>query len=71
VHGNRGLAEFSPARSISTFAFISIAARERPARILRGNRSGVLGPRLHPGTWTITLGQALHFFIAVCAAFVF
>jgi uncharacterized membrane protein YagU involved in acid resistance len=43
-----------------------------PGRILRGIASGLLGPSSFTlGTWTIALGAALHFSIAVCAAFVF
>lgn len=43
-----------------------------PQIILRGIASGVLGPAAFsaPG-WVLPLGAALHFFIAVSAAFVF
>ena len=56
-----------------TFAFIFYSRQgANPARILRGIASGVLGPSAFTlGTWTLALGAALHFFIAVCAAFVF
>ena len=43
-----------------------------PARILRGIAAGLLGhDALTMGSWTVALGAALHFFTAVCAAFVF
>jgi hypothetical protein len=56
-----------------TFAFIFYSRQgANPALILRGIASGVLGPGAFTlGTWTIALGAALHFFIAVCAALVF
>ena len=55
-----------------TFAFIFYSRQGvNPARILRGIASGVLGSGAFTlGTWTVALGAALHFFIAVCAAFV-
>jgi uncharacterized membrane protein YagU involved in acid resistance len=56
-----------------TFAFIFYGRQGvPPAAILRGIASGVLGPSAFAlGPWTVALGAALHFFIAVCAAFVF
>jgi len=42
------------------------------ARLLRGIASGVLGPNAFTlGDWTVALGAALHFFIALCAAFTY
>jgi uncharacterized membrane protein YagU involved in acid resistance len=43
-----------------------------PSIILRGIASGVLGSgAFSAGAWVLALGAALHFTIAVCAAFVF
>jgi uncharacterized membrane protein YagU involved in acid resistance len=43
-----------------------------PQIILRSIASGLLGPgAFSAGAWVPPLGAALHFFIAVCAAFVF
>lgn len=43
-----------------------------PPVILRSIASGVLGAEaFRAGAWVLPLGAALHFFIAVCAAFVF
>ena len=43
-----------------------------PARLLQGIASGVLGPSAFTlATWTVALGAALHFFIALCAAFIY
>jgi uncharacterized membrane protein YagU involved in acid resistance len=43
-----------------------------PAIILRSIASGLLGPvSVSAGIWVLPLGAALHFFIAVSAAFVF
>ena len=56
-----------------TFAFIFYGRQgASPARILRGIASGVLGPgAFTTGSWTVALGAALHFFLALCAAFIF
>jgi uncharacterized membrane protein YagU involved in acid resistance len=56
-----------------TFAFIFYGYQGAgPKIILRSIASGVLGPEaFSAGVWTLPLGAALHFFIAVCAAFVF
>lgn len=56
-----------------TFAFVFYGRQGvSPALILRGIASGVLGPSAFTlGTWTLALGAVLHFFIALCAAFVF
>jgi hypothetical protein len=56
-----------------TFAFIFYGQQgASPARILRTIASGVLGhDALTAGSWVVALGAALHFFIAVCAAFVY
>jgi uncharacterized membrane protein YagU involved in acid resistance len=56
-----------------TFAFIFYGQQgATPARILRTIASGVLGHQaLSAGSWVPVLGAALHFFIAVCAAFVY
>jgi uncharacterized membrane protein YagU involved in acid resistance len=55
------------------FAFIFYGRQGvSPPAILRGIASGVLGHgAFSMGPWTIALGAALHFFIAVCAAFIF
>jgi hypothetical protein len=55
------------------FAFIFYGYRgASPAAILRVIASGVLGPDAFTlGAWVLPLGAALHFFIALCAAFVF
>jgi hypothetical protein len=55
------------------FAFIFYGYQGAgPLIILRGIASGVLGPAaLSAGAWVLPLGAALHFFIAVSAAFVF
>jgi uncharacterized membrane protein YagU involved in acid resistance len=55
------------------FAFIFYGRQGvSPAAILRGIASGVLGDGAFVmGSWTLALGAALHFFIAVCAACVF
>jgi Protein of unknown function (DUF1440) len=43
-----------------------------PPVILRSIASGVLGPEaFSAGTWVLPLGAALHFLIALCAAFVY
>lgn len=43
-----------------------------PAQLLRGIAGAVLGPSAFTlGSWTVALGAALHFSIAVCAAFVY
>jgi len=43
-----------------------------PQIILRSIASGLLGPgAFSAGAWVLPLGAALHFFIAVCAAFVY
>lgn len=56
---------------IFAFVFYSFQGAT-PARILRGIAAGLLGHEaLTMGSWTLALGAALHFFTAVCAAFVF
>lgn len=57
-----------------TFAFVFYYIRYGvgPGRILRSIASGVLGhDSFTAGPWVLPLGALLHFFIAVCAAFVF
>jgi hypothetical protein len=57
-----------------TFAFVFYYLRYGvgPGRILRSIASGVLGhAAFAQGEWVLPLGAALHFLIAVCAAFVF
>lgn len=56
-----------------TFAFVFYSFQgATPERILRGIAAGLLGHEaLTMDSWTIVLGAALHFFTAVCAAFVF
>jgi hypothetical protein len=56
-----------------TFAFIFYGRQGiGPTALLRGIASGVLGPSAFElGSWTVVLGAALHFFIAMCATFVF
>lgn len=56
-----------------SFAFIFYGRQGvDPASLLRGIASGVLGHGAFTlGSWTIALGAALHFFIALCAAFIF
>lgn len=56
-----------------TFAFIFYGAQGAPPPvILRSIASGVLGPAaFSAGGWMLPLGALLHFFIAVCAAFVY
>jgi hypothetical protein len=56
-----------------TAAFVTWAPRGiRPAQILRGIASGLLGPKSFYGGWqTAMLGAALHFLIAFSAASVF
>lgn len=56
-----------------TFAFVFYSFQgASPERILRGIAAGVLGHEaLTMGPWTVALGAALHFFIAVCAACIF
>lgn len=57
-----------------TFAFVFYYLRYGvgPEQILRSIASGMLGhAAFAPGVWVVPLGAALHFFIAVCAAFVF
>ena len=56
-----------------TFAFIYYGQKgATPAAILRTIASGLLGPEAyHAGAWVPPLGAALHFLIAVGAAFVF
>jgi uncharacterized membrane protein YagU involved in acid resistance len=56
-----------------TFAFVWYGLQgAAPARILRGIASGVLGPGAFTlGPWTVALGAALHFGIALAAAFIF
>lgn len=63
---------FAGALDIS-FAFVFYGHQGiSPADILRGIASGVLGASAFSmGPWTIVLGAALHFFIAVCAAIIF
>src|SRR6266404_866773 len=53
-----------------TAAFVTWAPRGiRPAQILRGIASGLLGPKSFYGGWqTAMLGAALHFVIAFSAA---
>jgi len=55
------------------FAFIFYGYQGAgPPIILRSIASGVLGPAsFSAGAWVLPLGAALHFFIAVTAAFVF
>ncbi len=55
------------------FAFIFYGYQGAgPQIILRSIASGVLGSAsFSAGPWVLPLGAALHFFIAVCAAFVF
>ena len=55
------------------FAFVFYGLRgASPALILRSIASGLLGPdAFSVGSWVLPLGAALHFFIAVCAAFVY
>jgi hypothetical protein len=55
------------------FAFIYYApAGATPLRILQGIASGVLGPAsFQMGLGSAALGAFCHFFISVCAAFVF
>ena len=55
------------------FAFVFYGYKGAgPQVILRSIASGVLGPAaFSAGAWVPPLGAALHFFIAVCAAFVF
>jgi uncharacterized membrane protein YagU involved in acid resistance len=56
-----------------TFAFLFYGYQGAgPQVILRSIASGLLGPQaFSAGTWVLPLGASLHFFIAVCAAFVF
>ncbi|HUJ53169.1 MAG TPA: hypothetical protein VLX08_06420 [Steroidobacteraceae bacterium] len=56
-----------------TFAFVFYGRQGvNPARLLRGIASGVLGPTAFTlAGWTVALGAALHFFIALCAAFIY
>ena len=57
-----------------TFAFVFYGFQgATPPGILRGIASGLIGPdAAHAvGSAPVALGAALHFFIAVCAAFVF
>jgi uncharacterized membrane protein YagU involved in acid resistance len=56
-----------------TFAFLWYGYQGAgPAVILASIASGVLGHgAFTAGTWVLPLGAALHFFIAVCAAFVY
>jgi uncharacterized membrane protein YagU involved in acid resistance len=56
-----------------TFAFVFYGQQgASPARILRSIASGVLGhDAFKVGDWVLPLGAALHFFIALCAAFVY
>jgi hypothetical protein len=56
-----------------TFAFVFYGVQgASPALILRGIASGVLGAdAFTAGGWSVALGAALHFFIAVSAAFIF
>jgi uncharacterized membrane protein YagU involved in acid resistance len=56
-----------------TAAFVTWAPRGiRPAKILHGIASGLLGPRSFYGGWqTAMLGAAIHFLIAFSAASVF
>ena len=55
------------------FAFIFYGYQgAAPPLILRSIASGLLGPEAFgAGAWVPPLGAALHFFIAVCAAFAF
>jgi len=55
------------------FAFIWYGRQGVGAELLlRGIASGVLGPSAFAlGSWTPTLGAALHFFISLCAAFTY
>jgi len=55
------------------FAFVFYGQQgAAPGMILRSIASGVLGAEsFRAGTWVLPLGAALHFFIAVVAAFVF
>lgn len=56
-----------------TFAFLFYGYQgAAPPVILRSIASGLLGPEaFSAGIWVLPLGALLHFFIAVCAAFVF
>jgi uncharacterized membrane protein YagU involved in acid resistance len=56
-----------------TVAFVNWSLRGvRPARLLQGIASGLLGPQSFRGGWpTVLLGAACHFFIAFSAAAVF
>jgi len=56
-----------------TFAFVFYHSQGvTPDRILRGIAAGVLGLGARDmGPWVSFLGAALHFFISVCAAFVY
>lgn len=56
-----------------TFAFLFYGYKgAAPPVILRSIASGLLGPEaFSAGIWVLPLGALLHFFIAVCAAFVF
>jgi uncharacterized membrane protein YagU involved in acid resistance len=56
-----------------TFAFVFYGLQgASPALILRVIASGVLGAdSFTAGAWSVALGAALHFFIAVSAAFIF
>jgi hypothetical protein len=56
-----------------TFAFVFYGRQGvSPARLLRGIASGVLGPSAFARAgWTAAFGGALHFCIALCAAFIY
>lgn len=56
-----------------SFAFLFYGYRgAAPPLILRSIASGVLGPQaFSAGSWVLPLGAALHFFIALCAAFAY
>jgi uncharacterized membrane protein YagU involved in acid resistance len=56
-----------------SFAFIFYGYQGAPPPvILRSIASGILGPQsFTAGDWVLPLGAALHFFIAVCAAFAY